>query len=76
MSDELIDSLEAENKTKRCPRVIGTEVKVMKSAVIPAESLCFVKAKISKKFTGNVIVKYIQAKYVCSSWNGMVHPVL
>ena len=57
VSDKLIDSLEAENKTKRCPRVIGTEVKVMKSAVIPAESLCFVKAKISKKFTGNVIVR-------------------
>jgi hypothetical protein len=57
VSDELIDSLEAENKTKRCPRVIGTEVKVVESAVIPAESLCFVKAKISKKFTGNVIVR-------------------
>jgi hypothetical protein len=47
VSDKLIDSLEVENKTMRCPCVIGTEVKIVESAAIPAESLCFVKAKIS-----------------------------
>ena len=32
--------------------MVGMEVKVVESAIIPAKSLCFVQAKMFKKFSG------------------------
>ena len=53
VKDGLIEALEKDG-TKRRNSTCGMEVKVVESAVIPAESLCFIKAKMSKDFFGNV----------------------
>ncbi|EFX81340.1 hypothetical protein DAPPUDRAFT_102339 [Daphnia pulex] len=53
---ELIEALEKDG-TKRRNSTCGMEVKVVESTVIPAESLCFIKAKMSKNFSGNVVVR-------------------
>ena len=54
ISDELIESLEKENQTRSrsC-----SKVEILKSAVIPPESLCFVRARMENGFSGTVIVK-------------------
>ena len=49
VKDELIEALEKDG-TKRRNFNLGMEVKVVESAIIPAESLCFVKAKMFKIF--------------------------
>ncbi|KAK4006903.1 hypothetical protein OUZ56_012058 [Daphnia magna] len=49
VKDELIVALEKDG-TKRRNHTHGIEVKVIESAIIPAESLCFVKAQMSKNF--------------------------
>ncbi|KAI9555867.1 hypothetical protein GHT06_018384 [Daphnia sinensis] len=54
VKDKLIEALEKDG-TKRRNHIHGTEVKVIESVVIPAESLCFVKAQMSKNFFGNVV---------------------
>ncbi|KZS04622.1 Histone-lysine N-methyltransferase NSD2-like protein [Daphnia magna] len=56
VKDELIEALEKDGK-KRRNHTHGIEVKVIESAIIPAESLCFVKAQMSKNFFGNVVVR-------------------
>ncbi len=49
VKDELIEALEKDG-AKRRNSTCGMEVKIVESTVIPAESLCFIKAKISKNF--------------------------
>ena len=56
VKDELIEALEKDG-TKRRNFNHGMEVKVVESAIILAESLCFVKAKMFKNFSGNVVVR-------------------
>ncbi len=56
VKDELIEALEKDG-TKRRNSTCGMEVKIVESAVIPAESLCLRIAKMSKNVSGNVVVR-------------------
>jgi hypothetical protein len=67
VKDELIEALEKDG-TKRRNSTYGMEVKVVESAVIPAESLCFIKAKMSKNFFGNVVVRPNMCSHPSLEW--------
>ena len=53
--DELIESLKQETQPSR--RSTGKTAKVVQSTSIPPESLCFVRAKMAKDFSGSVMIR-------------------
>lgn len=55
VSDELIESLKQENQPGR--RSTGKIVKVVQSTSIPPESLCFVRAKMARDFSGSAMIR-------------------
>ena len=59
VSDELIESLKQDNQPGR--RSTGKTVKVVQSTIIPPESLCFVRAKMARNFSGSAMI----ANFVC-----------
>ena len=55
VSDELIESLKQDNQPGR--RSTGKTVKVVQSTIIPPESLCFVRAKMARNFSGSAMIR-------------------
>ena len=66
VSEELIESLQKETQPGR--HSTGKTVKVVQSTVIPPESLCFVRAKMEKDFSGSVMIKPNMCAQPGSEW--------